>query len=489
MTGLPTSKIVRVTISSSPTFPAGKGFGLLLIIGRSAVLPVGNRLRFYSDADAVAADFGSNAEEAIAANIFFQQNPHAAEVAVGRRFDAAAPGSLMGSVNYEQSLAAWQAVTTGAFDIHIDGTLHTVNHLDFSGAANLNAVAAIIQTGLQAVAAGATVVFTGTRFIISSGTTGSASSVGYSSAHVDLLPYIGHMIGSDATDLGVLSAGVDVETITDSLNALQAVDASWYGFGFTKEITDDDIEEASAWANARVKIFGYSTSDSNVQDGGADNDIASTLKGLMARRTFGVWEQGNPYAHFSAFARAFAVDFTQQNSTLTLKFKVLPGISPTQITDSQQAALVAKNINYYTYFGDSAMLAEGVMADGTFFDEVHGLDWLQNTIETNVFGYLYTTPTKIAQTDAGVSRLVLEVEKALEAGVNNGLLAPGVWDGGDLGQVKSEDYLPRGYYVYAQPVAQQSRSDREARKAPPIQFIACGAGAIHSANIGGTFQR
>jgi hypothetical protein len=73
--------------------------------------------------------------------------------------------------------------------------------------------------------------------------------------------------------------------------------------------------------------------------------------------------------------------------------------------------------------------------------------------------------------------------------VNNGLLAPGVWNGGDLGEMKTGMFLPKGYYVYAQPVAQQNQSDRDARKAPPIQAIIKGAGAIHFADITVTFQR
>jgi hypothetical protein len=117
------------------------------------------------------------------------------------------------------------------------------------------------------------------------------------------------------------------------------------------------------------------------------------------------------------------------------------------------------------------------------------LDWLQNAVETNVFGYLYTRTTKVPQTDKGVAALVQQVEKACEEGVNNGLLAPGLWNGNDLGEVKAGDFLPEGYYIYAQPVALQNQSDREARKSPPIQGLLKGAGAIHSVSITLTFER
>ena len=70
---IPVSKVVKVSILSSPTFPARKGFGLLNIIGNSARLPVGDRIHFYSDMEGVAADFASTDEEYKAAQVFFSR--------------------------------------------------------------------------------------------------------------------------------------------------------------------------------------------------------------------------------------------------------------------------------------------------------------------------------------------------------------------------------------------------------------------------------
>lgn len=486
---IPVSKVVKVSILSSPTFPKRKGFGLLNIIGVSARLPVGNRMRFYSDMDAVAADFSSADEEYKAAQVFFSQSPRPTELAISRRFNVAVPGELMCSVNYQKTLATWQAIADGAFNINIDGgAVESVTGINLAGAANMNAIAALIQTRLQVAMPNATCTFDGTRFIFRSGTTGVLSTVDYTTAPA-LGTDLGPLLGSRAADLGIKTAGAAIETIAGTLDALQNVDPSWYGFVFTNEVVTQDIKDAAAWAEARVKMYGFTTLDSNVLDQAAIDDIASWMKTHLYDRTICIWDNNDPYQIVSAFARGFTVNFNEQNSTITLKFKLLPGTSPVTITESQRLALVAKNCNYYTYFGDSAMLAEGVMSSGKFFDERHGLDWLQNAIETNVFGYLYTRTTKVPQTDRGVAALVQQAEKACREGVNNGLLAPGIWNGADLGETKSGSYLAKGFYVYAQPVAEQNTSDREARKAPPIQIIAKGAGAIHFADITVTFER
>ncbi len=62
---------------------------------------------------------------------------------------------------------------------------------------------------------------------------------------------------------------------------------------------------------------------------------------------------------------------------------------------------------------DTAILQQGVMANGDFFDERHGLDWLQNYVQTNLYNLLYTSTTKVPQTETGITRLLSNVEKSL----------------------------------------------------------------------------
>lgn len=485
----PVSKLVRVNILSSPTFPARAGFGLLMIAGISARLPLGERMRFYSGMTDIAADFSATDDEYKAAQVFFSQSPQPTQIAIGRRFPSGASGELLGSANLTTSIASWQAVTSGGLKISIDGTQRSLASLNFSSDANLNAVAARVQAALvTAGATGATVVYDGKRMIVRSGTTGATSTVSYATAPASGTD-ISAMLGLDSASNGKISAGLAAESVTNSLDNLQAFNASWYGLALTSEAVDQDKKDAAAWIEAQVKVFACTTNASASTDGTSTTDLAYYMKATGYRRTFVQYSSTSSYAAISAFARAFTVDFTGQNTTLTLMFKQEPGVTVETLTETQRLALEGKNCNYYTQFGASPMLATGTMANGVFFDEVHGLDWLQNAIQTNVFGLLYTSPTKIPQTDKGVARLVQAVNQAMQEAVNNGLLAPGVWNGAPLGQVATGDFLPKGYYTYAQAVADQNQSDRSARKAPPIQVIAKGAGAIHGADISVTFQR
>ena len=275
--------------------------------------------------------------------------------------------------------------------------------------------------------------------------------------------------------------------------ALQAVNAAlgytnWYGLELadSDEIADADILAVAGAIEASTvsRVFGVTTAEPDALVSIATDDIAAKLKAANCSRTFVQYSTSSKHASASLFGRAFTVNFTGNNTAITLKFKQEPGITYETLTTSQAAALDSKNCNVYVYYAnDTAIIQQGVMANGDFFDERHGLDWLQDYIQTNLFNLLYTSTTKIPQTEAGVTRLIANVEQSLEQAANNGLVAPGVWSGGDLGQLSTGDTLTKGYYVYATPLTQQSQADREARKSPLIQCAIKLAGAIHYADV------
>lgn len=280
--------------------------------------------------------------------------------------------------------------------------------------------------------------------------------------------------------------------------AVQAVTAclqytNWYGLVVADDAAADAdvLTPADVIAVAKVieasgvsRIFGVTSREPGIIDSASTTDIASQLKVGKYARTFIQYSTKNHYAAVSAFGRAFTVNFNGSNTTITLKFKQEPTVPYETLTTGQAAAVDAKKANVYVYYAnDTAILQQGVMSNGDFFDERHGLDWLQNYVQNNLFNLLYTSTTKIPQTDAGVTRLLSNVEQSMDQAVTNGLVAAGLWNGGPIGQLSSGDTLTKGYYVYAQPLVQQAQADREARKAPLIQVACKLAGAVHYADV------
>ncbi|MGU5886049.1 DUF3383 family protein [Klebsiella pneumoniae] len=309
-----------------------------------------------------------------------------------------------------------------------------------------------------------------------------AATIFFSQSPKPTLVYIGRW----AKTLAEGEAGA-VETLLQAVNACLQY-TNWYGLAIadSADLVEADVISVAAAieASSLSRILAVTTADVNVLVAGNTDNIGYKLKAAGYARTFWQYSSSSKYAAISAFGRAFTVNFTGSNTTITLKFKTEPGITYETLTTAQAAAIDAINGNVYVYYAnDTAIIQQGVMANGDFFDERHGLDWLQNYVQTNLYNLLYTSTTKIPQTDAGVTRLMTNVEASLDQAVNNGLIAPGVWNGGPIGQIESGDTLTKGYYVYADAVANQAQSDREARKSPVIQAAIKMAGAIHYGDV------
>ena len=174
------SRIVDVKVLTSPTFPQRKGFGLLNIVGKSARLPVGDRARFYSNIDGVAADFSGTDEEYKAAQIFFSQSPRPTQLMISRRFDTGAPGELLGGLGSSTTIATYNALNAAKLSIPINGATIALTLIDLSLVTTLTGVASAIQAKLTTALPGATITWNGQRFIVQSPTVGIASSVGFS---------------------------------------------------------------------------------------------------------------------------------------------------------------------------------------------------------------------------------------------------------------------------------------------------------------------
>jgi len=371
--GLPVSNIVSVTVSMAARAAQSRNYGALLVVGSSDVISATERLRAYSSISGVAADFGLDTPEYLAASLYYQQSPQPADLYIGR----------------------WVKTTE--------------------------------------------------------------------------------------------EEGATEESIAECISALSSQSTDWYGLVVADDaLTDEDVLSVAAVieSDGVSRIFGHTSSAATVLDPNDSSDIFSKLKAAKYARTFGQYSAATPFAAASLFGRAFSVNFNGNNTTITLKFKQEPGITAETLTQNQVNALAAKNANVFiNYNNDTAIIQEGVMSNGDFIDERHGLDWLQNYVQTNLYNLLYTSTSKIPQTDAGVTRLVSNVEQSMAQSVTNGLVAPGVWNGGEIGQLASGDTLTKGYYVYAPAIATQAQSDREARKAPVIQVACKLAGAVHFADV------
>ncbi|WP_066922887.1 DUF3383 domain-containing protein [Methylobacterium sp. CCH5-D2] len=488
---LSVSNIVNVTLSLARIAAQPGNFGTLLTLTDSPAIDQQERLRTYTDSLSVGLDHGTSSPVFAAANLYFSQKPRPKVLYVGRWVRTDAAGILRGTIlnPTQRALANFTAVKTGALKLSINGTLREVTGLDFSSATNINGVASILQSALAALAAGTTVKFDAvqSRFILTAPSAGTASVLLYPvapSAGVN----VAALFGLNAAQGALAVPGVAAEALIDAVLALADASSEWYGLTVATdaipEIDDQMAVSAYIEGSERARIFASTIVDTTVLDPTNNTDLGSVAKDFGYRRTLSQYSSSSIHAINSLIGRMFTVNFKANRSTITLKFKNEPGVKAERLTQTQANTLKAKNVNVFVqYANDTAIIQQGVMADGTFADEVHGLDWLVSEIQTEVFNELAQSTTKIPQTDAGMMRIANAITRACERGVNNGLLAPGQWNGDPVGTIETGDMLATGFAVIYGLVADQAQADREARHAVPFQVLVKLAGAVHDVDV------
>lgn len=304
---------------------------------------------------------------------------------------------------------------------------------------------------------------------------------------------ISTMIGLTAATSQGLSAGFAAEQPVAAIQAMDQLNSAWYGVTFapTATVTSSQYLACAAFVEGDdvTRMLGISTQDQGSISSLVSNDIGSLIMAAGYNQTFVHYSSTTLFVAASMFGRMFSVDFSAQNTTITLMYKQEPGVTPENLTDTEANALQSKNINVYASYDNGTQIIQyGTVGSGDFIDQVWGLDWFQNAIQTAVFNLLYTATTKIPQTDAGQNQLLNSCSAVCGntpgGAVYNGLAGPGTWNSTTVfGSLQTGQYLPLGYYIFSASVDTQSESDRAARIAPPIQIALKLAGAFQTADV------
>lgn len=486
--GLPVASLINVVVNLTPAGALALDIDSLLILGPSQVIDMTTRMREYSSLAGVALDFANNDPEYLAAELWFEQSPSPENVFIGAWAKTATHGELIGGTlsTTQQLIATWAAITNGSFTTVIDGTSHNITGLSFSGQTNLNGVASIIQAALPS---GVTMTWNANYeyFVMVSSTTGTSSTVAFLTTEGTGTDISG-MLAMTATSSGAMAVpGYAAET---ALSAVETFDtkfsSQWYGLDLTGG-SDSDAEAIAPYIEAdsiSPHYFFWTTSEAGVLSPSDTSDIAYVLAQNKYKKTGVQFSSNTPHAFVSAAARILTTQWLGSQTTITLMYKQEPGVIPELLNTVQAQSVAAKNCNVYVdYNNGTSILQTGISSSGDFIDTIIGLDWLSNFIQTTVYNLLYTSLTKIPQTDAGMHLINLAIQSALQQAVVNGLLAPGTWNSGGFGQLNQGDLLQNGYYIYQPPLATQPEANRAARQSVPFQVAAKLAGAVHDVMI------
>lgn len=244
-----------------------------------------------------------------------------------------------------------------------------------------------------------------------------------------------------------------------------------------------DQKTFSDWIEARdPAIFIACTNSPQAYNTGDTGNIGYYCYNKGYKRT-GVIYHNNPqvYPDMSYLACALSVDYAAEASAITLKFKQLDGIEPSPLTETQLNALTSRNINCYTYIGNSARtVREGTQALDTWFtDSLVNLDNFKEELQVEVYN-VFLRNKKIPYTTAGQNMLVSAATKICKRYVTNGTFA--ARDEETNGNETGFETKP-AYAISPASISGATASDRAARLAPPISIVCYEAGAFHKVSL------
>lgn len=488
MSDIPLNQIVNVNISIAGGGAQAGDFGLACIWGTSNILPPLERFQAYASMTEVSAVYPEDSEEWKQASIVFSHNPAPIELWIARWLETAAAGYFKSNTD-STALSALLSIDDGSFEITINGVAQDITGIDLTGVSDWDDVAAEFQAAIRLIGTGGFTLATvqaipvtgGIQFLFTSGTTGVSSTV-------VALTIVSPSSGTDLVALlglnaGTAVAGANLETAVQAIQAVQALDDSFYGVLFTNSLRDDAaVLSVAGYIQTLQKTYFTVSNDINMTVTNDTTSLCYQAKQLGYSHSLFIYTPDDEYPDASLMSTMFTVNYAGVNTVKNPNFKALPGITPVSLTVAQLNAIKAVNGNTIISVKGESFFSDGRMAGDVsgatfYFDTWHGICWQQDYIQTNILN-LYLSKPVVPFSDAGVQMEVQSLANSLQQGVVNGFLSP----------LAGENNTVIPAYVILQParVATIPLSQRNNRTSPDLQFTANCSGAINRVTINGT---
>jgi len=436
------SQIARVVISLSTATIAKASFGIPLVVSPTTAFE--ERVRIYSNYDAAVSD-NLDSKTLAAINATFGQTPRPAYVYVGRRD--------MTSTIITTGIAT--IATGNIFSMQIDG-------INVGYTAKNGDTAAEVFSGLASAING-------------SASAAEKYNVVADDASLTISP-------KDPTQSSVIvttqnlqnSPQGDAANIAADLTKINRANKAWYGFMLT-ERSDTLLLQASIWAEAQTKLFFATSGTAAIWDASSTDDVAAMLQKGQYFRTSLIAHRNaaNEYPEAAWMGRCFTIEPGGEVWAL----KVLSTITPSDFSDTEQAAIWAKNANTYEQYSDNVYLTNpGTVSSGEWVDIIRGRDYAVDTIQKDMASAMIRAK-KIPYTNAGIQICVNTVRGSLVKLQRAGVIAPD--------EVNSDGETVPGFRI-SYPNAADVDANTKATRRLYLTFMGILAGAIQVTDITGT---
>lgn len=328
------------------------------------------------------------------------------------------------------TLTEMKDIEDGAFTLTMGAITHTLTAIDFSGAASLAAVAAILQTKIRAADANnqwdqSTVTYDATRgaFNFQGGLPEAAAiSTALAGSGTEIL----HVINWAASDGAILSDGALAETITEVLTESADASDNFGSFLFIPALDDDEIVEAAEWNDAQNVKFIYLprvlAADSETLSAALENigGVGVTLAPLS-----------DEYPEQLPMNILAATDYNRRNSAQNYMFQKAD-LTASVTTDANADIYDGLRINYYGVTQTAgqylAFYQRGVLMGldtdprdmNTYANEI----WLKDAIGAALMELLLALP-EVPANQKGQGEILAVLQTIINQALFNGVISIG----------------------------------------------------------------
>lgn len=477
MASIPASAIVQVL--PNVVDAGGSGLDLVgLILTNSVRVPIGSVARFVTAND-VAGYFGPISTEATLAATYFAGSDGSTikpAALLFAQYPAVAVAAYLRGGRLGLTLDQLKA-QSGVLTISVNGTATTSPTINLASATSFSNAASLIQTGLTASDATVTYDSVTSSFVVTSGSTGPASTIGFATGS------LADATGLSFTSGAVTSQGAAATTPGEAMAGIVAQTQNFATFTTAFKPVIADMLAFATWNDAQNDRYLYVMWDNSPVPTQFDDttSVGYQIRNAGLSGTAPIYDPNNGAAiaafHMGAIA---SINYRALDGRQTLAFRSGTGVNPGVTNQTIAGNLIA---NGYNFYGSYATANEGfvffypgqVSGEFGWIDSYVNQIWMNAGFQLALLNLLVSAGSVPYNTD-GYALIEAAMADVINAAVDFGAIRPGITlsqqqaaeVNAAAGRVISGTLQERGWYALVLPT---DASTRAARGSPPVYFF------------------
>lgn len=459
-----------------------------LFLTESGSVPIGAVYQFAS-LEGVQNFFGADSREAEMAAIYFngfdgsQTKPSVIYFAQYNDADVAA---YLRSGSFEGVTLAELQLLSGLLTITIDGVAETTANIDLSGATSFSNAASLIQTALDAQAAGTTCVYDSqlNAFVITSPTTGAASTISFASNTLSAGLKLTEALGA------VTSQGADAAVPATLMSQLVTVTRNWFSLVTVFEPDTATKLLFAEWVQTQGKRYGYVGWDSttNITQGAQPTSFGAQVVAADMDGIFPLFDLSEGDKAAFVAGAAGSIDFGQTQGRIDFAYKHQAGLVADVTDETAALNLESNGYNYYANYATANDQFTNLQRGSTpgawqWWDTYVNQAWLNASLQLAYMVY-FQNARSTPYNDEGYSTLRSVALDPINAALNAGVIQRGVTLSNSqraqintaVGSLQAAQAVEQnGWYLDIKPAAPATRA---LRGSPPMTLYYTDGGSV-----------